>query len=36
MNRRTALKALGGAALTASGGFPHIARAQNRRPNILS
>jgi arylsulfatase A-like enzyme len=36
MNRRNALKALGGAAtFAAAGGFPHISKAQNRRPNIL-
>ncbi len=36
MNRRKALTALGGAAAAAaSGGFPYIGRAQNRRPNIL-
>jgi arylsulfatase A-like enzyme len=35
MNRRTALKTLGGAAALAAGGFPYISKAQNRRPNIL-
>ncbi len=35
MNRRTALKTLGGAASLAAAGFPYISKAQNRRPNIL-
>ena len=34
MHRRQALKALGGAA-AAAGGFPHIAKGQTQRPNIL-
>ena len=34
MHRRQALKALGGAAV-AAGGFPHIAKGQTQRPNIL-